>query len=59
MDAIIAKILEIEHRSCDIVLEAEDKRDTLDETLVAKKEELQKAIFSGEEKRWKMTKYWF
>ncbi len=51
MDAIIAKILEIEHRSCDIVLEAEDKRDTLDETLDAKKEELRKAIFSGEEKR--------
>ena len=51
MDAIIAKILEIEHRSCDIVREAEDRRDTLDETLDAKKEELKKAIFSGEEKR--------
>lgn len=51
MDAIIAKILEIEHRSCEIVNEAEEKRDTLDETLDAKREELKKAIFSGEEKR--------
>ncbi|MFR1517156.1 MAG: hypothetical protein ACLSVG_00015 [Clostridia bacterium] len=51
MDAIIAKILEIEHRSCEIVREAEDKRDTLDEILDAKREELRKAIFSGEEKR--------
>ena len=51
MDAIIAKILEIERRSCEIVLEAEEKRDTLDETLDAKQEELKKAIFSGEEKR--------
>lgn len=51
MDAIIAKILEIEHRSCDIVHEAEEKRDTLDETLDAKKKELKQAIFSAEEKR--------
>lgn len=51
MDAIIAKILEIEHRSCEIVREAEEKRDTLEETLAVKKEELKKAIFSGEEKR--------
>ena len=51
MDAIIAKILEIERRSCELVREAEEKRDTLDETLDAKQEELKKAIFSGEEKR--------
>ena len=43
MDAIIAKILEIERRSCELVREAEEKRDTLDETLDAKQEELKKA----------------
>lgn len=51
MDAIIAKILEIEHRSCEIVREAEDKRDTLDELLDAKRNELRQMIFNTEENR--------
>ena len=46
MDAIISKILEIEHRSCQIIKEAEDKRDALDSILEAKQEEIRQAIFA-------------
>lgn len=51
VDAIIARILELEQRSRDIVREAEDKRDTLDEILDEKKKELRKNIYTASEKR--------
>lgn len=51
VDAIIARILELERRSCDIVREAEDKRDNIDETLDKKKKELRQNIYTASEKR--------
>ncbi len=56
MDAIIAKILEIEQRSQEIVGEAEQKRDAFDETLDARKKEMRQNIYNAEAKRFENEK---
>ncbi len=50
MDAIITKIFEIEYRSRDIMREAEEKRDGLDEMIVKSKEQLRQTIETREQK---------